>query len=94
MHIVDFMLNCMPARVMVPASRRPWRPGVPTGFKRGAYPKIELHRRAHSPELLCDPRELPALVTAERLGVDVPQFALMDVTGLAAFLCDWAQGGR
>lgn len=63
------------------------------GFKRGTYPKIEVHRSAHSPELLCNPGELLALVTDERLDVDVPQFALTDVAGVAAFLREWAQGG-
>lgn len=60
------------------------------GFKRGAYPKIEVHRSAHSRELLCTSSELLALVTDEPLEVDVPQFALTDVAGVAAFLRDWA----
>jgi molybdopterin-guanine dinucleotide biosynthesis protein MobB len=64
------------------------------GFKRGTYPKIEVHRSAHDPELLCNPGELLALVTDERLDVDVPQFALTDVAGVAAFLRDWARRGR
>ncbi len=62
------------------------------GFKRGPYPKIEIHRSAHSRELLCTSSELLALVTDEPLDVDVPQFALTDVGGVAAFLHDWALG--
>jgi len=64
------------------------------GFKRGTYPKIEVHRSSHHPELLCDASELLALITDEQLDVDVPQFALADFAGVAAFLCDWAQAER
>jgi molybdopterin-guanine dinucleotide biosynthesis protein B/molybdopterin-guanine dinucleotide biosynthesis protein len=64
------------------------------GFRRGTYPKIEVHRKARSPDLLCDASELLALVTDERLNVDVPQFSLEDAPGLAAFLCDWLGTGR
>lgn len=63
---------------------------ITEGFKRGAYPKIELHRRAHSPGLLCSANELLALVTDEPFDIAVPQFALTDVGGIAAFLANWA----
>lgn len=64
------------------------------GFKRGPYPKIEVHRRAHDRELLCDARELVALVTDELFEFDVPQFALTDVAGVADFLFGWVRNGR
>jgi molybdopterin-guanine dinucleotide biosynthesis protein MobB len=61
------------------------------GFKRGKYPKVEVHRGAHSPELLCTPTELLALVTDEQFQIECPQFALTDVAGVADFLCDWCR---
>lgn len=64
------------------------------GYKRGTYPKIEVHRREHDPELLCHPRDLLALVTDEPLDIEAPQFALADPAGIAAFLCDWARSAR
>jgi molybdopterin molybdotransferase len=64
------------------------------GFKRGPYPKIEVHRSDHNPELLCAGSELLALVTDEPRDVPVPQFALTDVAGVAAFLCAWLKAGR
>jgi molybdopterin-guanine dinucleotide biosynthesis protein MobB len=64
------------------------------GYKRGPYPKIEVHRRERAlqdpngPALLCAPAELLAVVTDERLALppEVPQFDLGDATGLAALL--------
>jgi molybdopterin-guanine dinucleotide biosynthesis protein B len=59
------------------------------GFKRGDYPKIEVHRAAYNAELRCRPDELLALVTDKVLPYDVPQFDLEDVTGMADFLLAW-----
>jgi len=56
------------------------------GYKRGAYPKIEVHRSARSGELLCNPDELLALVTDHTWDLPVPQFGLDDASGLADFL--------
>jgi molybdopterin-guanine dinucleotide biosynthesis protein B len=52
------------------------------GFKRGKGLKIEVHRKELG-ELICDPRELMALVTDEPLELDVSQFPPDDVTALA-----------
>ena len=52
------------------------------GFKRGKGLKIEVHRKELG-ELICDPRELMALVTDEPLELDVSQFSPDDVTALA-----------
>jgi len=62
------------------------------GYKRGDYPKIEVHRAARSSELLCDFGEMLALVTDTSWDTDVPQFALDDTAGLAAFLVAWSKG--
>ena len=59
------------------------------GFKRGPYPKIEVHRSARSSEILCGPEELLAIVTDEPLVVDIPQFGLEDAGGVAALLIIW-----
>lgn len=64
------------------------------GFKRGDYPKVEIHRAAHNSELLCDPDELLALVTDEPLAYQVPQFDLDDATGVAEFLLTWLRGSE
>lgn len=61
------------------------------GFKRGPYPKIEIHRAERSPELLCTADELLALVTDEPFAIDVPQFALDDAAGVADLLVIWLQ---
>ena len=58
------------------------------GYKRGPYPKIEIHRASHSPELLCTVDELLALVTDESLPLPVPQFGLEEAEGVAALLVD------
>ncbi len=59
------------------------------GFKRGPYPKIEVHRTARSSEILCDPQELLAIVTDEPLAVNAPQFGLEDAGGVADLLITW-----
>ncbi len=58
------------------------------GYKKSAYPKIEIHRAALQRPLLCHPDELLALVTDEPIALDVPQFALDDAAGIAALLID------
>ncbi len=55
------------------------------GFKQGKGLKIEVHRKELG-ELVCDPRELVALVTDEALELDVPQFDPDDVLALAELI--------
>jgi molybdopterin-guanine dinucleotide biosynthesis protein B len=55
------------------------------GFKQGKGLKIEVHRKELG-ELVCDPRELMALVTDEALELDVPQFDPDDVLALAELI--------
>jgi len=59
------------------------------GYKRGVYPKIEVHRAELNADLLCDFGEMLALVTDTDWPTDVPQFALDDSVGLAAFIAAW-----
>jgi molybdopterin-guanine dinucleotide biosynthesis protein MobB len=59
------------------------------GYRRGPYPKIEVHRSARSDELLCSPDEMLALVTDRAWSISVPQFDLNDAAGLADFLIGW-----
>ncbi len=64
------------------------------GYKRGDFPKIEVHRSERSNELLCDFDEMLALVTDTKWDADIPQFSLDDAAGVAAVLTAWleAQG--
>lgn len=55
------------------------------GFKRGKGLKIEVHRKELG-ELICDPRELMALVSDEALALDVPQFHPDDVLALVELI--------
>ena len=61
------------------------------GYKRGDYPKIEVHRAARSSDLLCQPDELLLAVTDEPLDLPTPQFGLNDAAGVAAWLVAWAK---
>lgn len=45
------------------------------GFKRGKYPKIEVHRQEQGSDLVSPVNELIAVVTDEPLQVNVPQFS-------------------
>ncbi len=58
------------------------------GYKRGPYPKIEVHRSARSNDLICRFDELLALVADRQwsLPPPVPLFALDDPEPLAEFL--------
>ena len=56
------------------------------GYKRGPYPKIEVHRSGRSTELLCEAGEMLALVTDRPWDLPVDQFDLDDVPGLCDFL--------
>lgn len=53
------------------------------GYKRGPAPKIEVSRAERSRELICAPEELVAIATDHPYDLDVPQFGLDDVVGLA-----------
>ena len=59
------------------------------GYKRGDFPKIEVHRAERSNELLCDFDEMLALVTDAEWDTSVPQFSLSDAEGVAALLAEW-----
>lgn len=61
------------------------------GYKRGSYPKIEVHRAARSHELLCEPEELLLLVTDEVWPLAVPQFGLEEAEAVAEWLVGWLQ---
>lgn len=56
------------------------------GYKKSAKPKIEICRKAHSTELLCNPDELIALVSDADWNLDVPVFDLDDAIGVADLL--------
>ncbi len=53
------------------------------GYKRGVYPKIEVHRTARSESLICSPEELTAIVSDRDWELGVPRFDLDDVAGVA-----------
>lgn len=58
------------------------------GYKRGPYPKIEVHRSARSDQLICRFEELLALVSDRSwsLPLGMPLFPLNDPSSLAEFL--------
>jgi molybdopterin-guanine dinucleotide biosynthesis adapter protein len=58
------------------------------GYKRSDKAKIEIHRKAHSSELLCAPEELLALVSDADWQIGVPVFDLDDACGVATLLVD------
>lgn len=62
------------------------------GYKRGPFPKIEVHREARSDDLLCEPDEVLALVSDRSWDLPVRQFDLNDTTGIAEFLFSWLAG--
>jgi molybdopterin-guanine dinucleotide biosynthesis protein B len=53
------------------------------GYKRGNAPKIEVSRRARSETLICLPEELVAVASDQPFDLDVPQYDLNDILGLA-----------
>ncbi len=53
------------------------------GYKRGPAPKVEVSRAERGRELICAPEELVAIATDQPYDLDVPQFGLDDVVGLA-----------
>ena len=55
------------------------------GYKRGAYPKIEVHRVERSDELICTRDELSAIVSDRDWDLGVPRFPLDDIARIA----DW-----
>ena len=58
------------------------------GYKRSAKPKIEIHRKAHSGELLSAPEELLAVVSDAYWNIGVPLFDLEDASGVADLLVE------
>jgi len=58
------------------------------GYKRSANPKIEIHRRGHSGDLLSAPEELLAVVSDGHWSIGVPLFDLEDASGVAALLVE------
>jgi len=62
------------------------------GYRRGAYPKIEIHRAARSSELLCHPDEMLALVTDREWDLPVTQVDLNDPGRLVDLLVDHVSG--
>lgn len=58
------------------------------GYRRADAPKIEVHREACSPDLLCDPRSdnLIAVVSDRRWELPVPVFDLDDAHAVADFI--------
>ena len=58
------------------------------GFKKGKAPKIEVHRKELGGGLVCPPAVLSAVASDETLDIDVPQFPLGDIKGIADFIQD------
>ncbi|HUU72377.1 MAG TPA: molybdopterin-guanine dinucleotide biosynthesis protein B [Burkholderiales bacterium] len=57
------------------------------GFKKQRIPKLEIHRLAHgAPFLYAGDPDILGIATDEAIDTPMPQFALEDYTGIAAFV--------
>lgn len=56
------------------------------GYKKGSQPRIEIHRRDLETELACSRQDLIAVVTDEKLDLDLPQFVPDDIQGILDFI--------
>lgn len=63
------------------------------GYKRGTFPKIEVHRAERSGTLICDPDELIALVSDTPWDIGVPRFGLDDIEGITELLVELCSRG-
>lgn len=62
---------------------------ITEGYKKDVQPKIEIFRREKHDSLLCSQDDnLIAVVTNKKFDIDVPQFELDDIPGLADFIED------
>ena len=61
------------------------------GYKRGDYPKIEVHRSERSPDLLCEPDDIWALVSDRTWDIDARQFGHGDIEALATVIVEWVR---
>lgn len=60
---------------------------ISEGYKKDVQPKIEIFRREKHENLLCNEDDnLIAIVTNKRFDINVPQFDLDDIFGLANFI--------
>jgi len=59
------------------------------GYKRAGKPALEVVRAEKGLELISSADQLIAVATDTRLSVDIPQFDLGDVSGLADFIERW-----
>ncbi len=64
------------------------------GYKRSTLPKIEVRRRGTGVDLPSQPDGLLAVVTDQILDIDLPQFDICDVAGIAGFLVERLVGRR
>jgi molybdopterin-guanine dinucleotide biosynthesis protein MobB len=56
------------------------------GFKRGRLPRIEVHRSELGTDLVCRPEELIAVITDEKLPLELPQFNSNNTAELSDFI--------
>ena len=64
------------------------------GFHQAHVPKIEVYRKELNTGLRCDPGDLKAIVSDDTLDVDVPQFSVGDISGIADFINERIIGNR
>lgn len=64
------------------------------GYKAADTPKIEVFRSGVSDKILCEDKELVALVTDKHFDMAVPQFAHDDVEGVVNLVIDRFLGHR
>ena len=64
------------------------------GFHQAHVPKIEVYRKELNKGLRCDTGELKAIVSDDKLDVDVPQFSMEAISGIADFINERIIGKR
>ena len=65
------------------------------GFKRGAFPKLEIFRpEVHKHPFCLNDEDLIALVSDAEIPIKVPRFGVTDADGVASFLIEYFKIGR
>jgi molybdopterin-guanine dinucleotide biosynthesis protein B len=64
------------------------------GLHNAHVPKIEVHRKETGKRLRCKPEELRAIVTDEKLSIELPQFKTDDIKSIADFIEEKLVGKR
>jgi len=85
MVLIKSVANDLSLEEIVPSFGEDYDIILAEGFKQDSAPKIEVHRKEVGPPL-SNIRKLIAIATDEPLEIEIRQFSLQDIKGLADFL--------